>query len=290
MILREALRLAAERLSRLNGEARLEARLLLELVLGQPRTWIYQHLGSELESAQVARLNQLLEARLAGEPLAYLLGKREFYGRDFLVDRRVLIPRPETETLIEHALAFIHNESPSRPRVVDVGTGSGAIAITIAAEVPGARVIAVDQSAGALTVAAENARRHGVADRVKFLQGDLLVGLAGPFDLILANLPYIPTAEIAKLQPEVRGEPRGALDGGPDGLDLYRRLFAQASDVLAPHGGLFGEIAFDQGALAARIASQSFQGRSVVVERDLAGQDRLVVVRPSVALSHRAVS
>jgi release factor glutamine methyltransferase len=290
MTAREALRLAAERLSPVNGEARLEVRLLLEYVLGRSRTWIYQHPESDLEPDQAARFNRLVEERRAGEPLAYLLGQREFYGRSFLVDRRVLIPRPETEDLIEHAIAFIHSAGLTDPRIVDVGTGSGAIAVTIAAEVPGARVIAVDRSADALAVARENAQRLGVADRVQFIQGDLLGGLDGPFDLILANLPYIPSDEIGRLQPEVRREPRPALDGGPDGLDLYRRLFAQARNLLAPRGALFGEIAYDQGALAAEIAGRSLPDRSLTIEPDLAGHDRLVVVRPRVGLSNRAVS
>lgn len=290
MTLREALRLAAGRLGPHNGEARLEARLLLEFVLGQSRTWLYQHLESDLSPVHLTRLNQLVEARLAGEPLAYILGKREFYGRSFLVDHRVLVPRPETEDLVESALAFLRTAGPTRPRIVDVGTGSGAIAVTIAAEIPEARVIAVDRSADALAVARANAEKHGVSDRVCFVQGDLLGGLAGPFDLILANLPYIPTEEIARLQPEVRREPRGALDGGADGLDLYRLLFTQARGRLAPNGALFGEIAFDQGASAARLARQALPGRTVTVEQDLAGQDRLIVARPRVALSRRAVS
>ncbi|HEX5415059.1 MAG TPA: peptide chain release factor N(5)-glutamine methyltransferase [Chloroflexota bacterium] len=290
MDLGEALRLATERLGPLGGEARLEARLLLEFVLGRSRTWLYQHLQSNLSPAQLAHLNHLVEARLGGEPLAYLLGKREFYGRDFKVDRRVLIPRPETEALIESALAFLRTAGLTRPRIVDVGTGSGAIAVTIAAEVPAARVIAVDRSADALAVARENARQYGVLARVRFVQGDLLAGLAGPFDLILANLPYIPTAEIARLQPEVRREPRGALDGGADGLDLYRRLFAQARDRLATCGALFGEIAFNQGASATRLARQALPEYAVTIERDLAGQDRLLAARPRVALSRRAVS
>lgn len=290
MSLREALRLAAEQLSTVTGEARLEARVLLEYVLRRPRTWIYQHLDQNLEPDQVTHFNQLIAARLGGEPLAYLLGRREFYGRTFLVDRRVLIPRPETEDLIEQALAFIRAEKPRDPRIVDVGTGSGAIAVTIAAEVPGARVIAVDRSAGALVVAQENARRLGVARQVEFVRADLLAGLAGPFDLILANLPYVPSQEISRLQPEVQFEPRQALDGGPDGLDLYRRLFVQARGLLAPQGALIGEIAWDQGALAAQIAAQQMPEHAVTIQQDLAGHDRLVVARPRVVLSHRAVS
>lgn len=292
-----------------SDSARLEARLLTEAALGRSRVWIYQNLGTTLDAASVERLLSLVDRRAAGEPLAYILGTREFYGRAFLVDRRVLIPRPETETVLEHAVELArasvrrpvvarlggqfarrsadHHDTADRAGddkrpmvVVDVGTGSGILGISLALELPSAHVILVDCSADALDVARANCRRHGVEGRVELVKGDLLDGIEGPIDLIVANLPYVPTAEIDHLAVEVRQEPRQALDGGEDGLDLYRRLFAQASTVLAPGGSLAAEIGDRQGVSAVQLARASFPGRDVRVYPDLEGRDRVIAVTP----------
>lgn len=281
---RDALRDSAQRLTPGIGDAaRREARVLLERITGQTRIWIYQNPDAHLTAPQARQLAAAVRARRAGEPLAYLVGSREFYGRRFQVDQRVLIPRPETEDLVEAALAFAREraaEGQRDLRIVDVGTGSGVIAVTLAAELPPARIIAVDRSAGALAVAHENARRHGVEGRITLIQGDLLSAVAGPVDLIVANLPYIPTEEIPTLQPEVQHEPRLALDGGPDGLDLYRRLWTQAATALDARGGLFGEIAASQGVVAEHSAAAAFPDRSIKILPDLAGRDRIIAVGP----------
>ncbi|HLG51068.1 MAG TPA: peptide chain release factor N(5)-glutamine methyltransferase [Chloroflexota bacterium] len=259
-------------------DARLEARVLLAAVLGRSREWLYLHPGSSLSPAATAQFHQLLAARRAGEPLAYLLGVREFYGRSFMVDARVLVPRPETECLLEAALAFVR--STSAVRVVDVGTGSGVLGITIALECPWVRVVLLDASADALAVARENARRLGAASKVQLVQSDLLAALDGRYDLIIANLPYIPTAAMSGLPPEVRREPRIALDGGPDGLALYRRLFAEVPAHLSPTGALFAEIGSDQGTAVLALARRWLPNHHARVLPDLAGLDRIVAVTP----------
>lgn len=308
----EVLRGAAQQLERSGcDEAWIEARLLAAAALQRSRVWIYQNLDAMVDPASAERLQALVDRRLAGEPLAYLLGTREFYGRSFLVDPRVLIPRPETETLLEHAIRFARSrarsplvlqpagatssrkgccsdglvsESPDDAshslRVVDVGTGSGILGISLALEIASAQVVLVDRFASALAVAHENCRRHAVDGRVLTVQADLLDGLVGPIDLIVANLPYIPTDEIARLPTEVQREPREALDGGADGLDLYRRLLAQASRVLAPDGALFAEIGDHQGAAALELARMSFPDRESRVEPDLEGRDRVLAITP----------
>lgn len=216
----------------------------------------------------------------AGVPLQYALGVVEFYGRAFAADPRALIPRPETEELVERALAAVDLWALPRPRVADVGTGSGVIAITLALERTGARLFASDRSAEALALARKNARRHGVEERIVWRHGDLLDGVApGALDAIVANLPYVRTEEISRLDPRVRDhEPRAALDGGADGLRLLERLIGQAPVALARPGRLFLEIGEDQAApVAALLARAGF--RTVEIARDLAGRDRFALAR-----------
>jgi len=212
-------------------------------------------------------------------PLAYLTGEREFWSLRLAVDDRVLIPRPETEALVEEALRLL----PPAPRVADIGTGSGAIAVAVATERPDAAVWATDLSAGALEVARANARAHGVEGRVRFAQGDLaepLAALAGTLDAVLANLPYVPAAEVDGLAPEVRDhEPRLALDGGGDGLRVVARLLGEAPALLRPGGRLLLEVGAGQAAAVRELAGQ---GAWAVVgtRRDLAGIERVVVLAP----------
>lgn len=228
----------------------------------------------------------LIERRVRYEPLAYLIGRREFYGRDFLVDPRVLVPRPETELLVVGALTAIDRFAAVRgtlPRVVDVGTGSGIIAVTLAAERPALTVDAIDVSADALDVARQNAAAHGVADRIRFHHGDLLGPLPVAADIVVANLPYVRDDQItggSHAAAELTYEPRGALSGGPDGLDLFRRFCAQLPGKLAPGGLALLEIAWDQGRDVMELAQAALPGSEAVLARDLAGLHRVVVVGP----------
>jgi release factor glutamine methyltransferase len=210
--------------------------------------------------------------------MAYIIGRREFWGLDFEVTPDVLVPRPETETLVEEALA--RARGGERMRLADVGTGSGCLAITLACRLPRARAVATDVSAAALQVARRNATRHGVLDRVRFVQADLLSGLHGPFELIVSNPPYIPTAALRDLQPEVRNyEPAGALAGGPDGLDVVRALLEQAATRLSAGGWLILEFGWGQAArLAAEIAARPVYELEVI-QPDLQGIPRTAVIR-----------
>ena len=262
-------------------EARLNAELLLAYTLGLDRAAILAQPDRQLTPKELTRFRDLAARRVAREPLPYITGHREFFGLDFVVDARVLIPRPETELLVEHALR-IARPLPRLLEIADVGAGSGAIAVTLAVHLPRATVYALDASAGALAVTAENARRHNVAGRVHCGQGDLLAPLAAPVDLIAANLPYVTTGEWTDLLPEIRdNEPRAALDGGPDGLDAIRRLLATAVPHLRPGGVLLLEIGASQGSAVTSLARRCFPAADLQLHRDYAGLDRLVIVKLS---------
>jgi len=232
-----------------------EAGLLLGAVLGLSEAQILAHPERPVGTAEATRFQDLLERRLTGEPVAYLLGEREFYGRLFHVDRRVLIPRPETEHVVEAALAL---HLPAGARIVDVGTGSGCLAVTLALEVPGSFVVATDLSPGALAVAAGNARRHGVAERVHLVGADLLTGVdLSRFDLVVSNPPYIDRQEAPSLSPEVCNfEPHLALFSPGAGDSTLARLFTESADL--PSGAaLVVEIGYGQLDAARRHASAS---------------------------------
>jgi release factor glutamine methyltransferase len=226
---------------------------------------------------------RLVSLRLARWPLAYLTGRREFYGLELRVNRAVLIPRPETELLVdvarEQAARLAELSGSSRLTIADVGTGSGAVAIALAKHLPDAIIYATDASELALRVAAFNCRRHGVSRRVHLLHGDLLEPLPGPVDLIVANLPYVATGEFPGLMPEVRDyEPRMALDGGPDGLEMVRRLLAHAPSYVNPGGSLLLEIGAGQSRAARELARRAFPTAQVDVLPDYAGHDRILVI------------
>ncbi len=280
------LRQARERLAGAGVDApALDAELLLAHALRRQRSWVLAHPEYLMTPSDHARAEQLLCRRLRREPLAYILGSQPFFGLDLLVTPAVLIPRPETEELVERAVDWIKRRAAGRPdiltqlRVVDVGTGSGAIALALASAIPELRILAVDDSLSALAVAQQNALRLGLAERVRFLAGDLLLPFAGGFDLIVANLPYIPSAELPTLMPEVsQYEPRRALDGGPDGLDPLRRLLAQSRRRLNAGGALFAEIGAQQGRLALRLALTLLPDCAARVEKDLAGRDRILII------------
>jgi release factor glutamine methyltransferase len=281
--LREALRWGEQALSRSALDSpRLDAEILLTHALGITRSQLHAHPQSWLSSAELAGYCQLIERRTLHEPVAYIVGHKEFYGLDLFVDDRVLIPRPETELLVEKAIEM----SKQRPvdikqlLVADIGTGSGAIAVSLAMHLPQAVVYATDASPEALEVAASNCRRHRVEDRVHPLQGHLLEPLPEPVDLIAANLPYVSEVELAQLPPEISlYEPREALNGGPDGLDHIRRLLAQARGYLRPQGAILLEIGATQGPAVVALARRHFPAARVVIAKDYAGLDRVVIVR-----------
>ena len=256
------------------GISLLEVSLLAAAVMERPRAWILAHPEYELEPAVLERLENLLSRLLTGEPLAYLTGQREFYGLDFLVTPAVLVPRPETELLVETAVEWLC-ANPARRTAVDVGAGSGCITVTLAKLVPRLQLTAVDRSPAALEIAGINAAAHQVAGRIAFVQGDLLSAFAGPLDLVCANLPYIPSADAAAL-PVARFEPFLALDGGPDGLELIRRLLAQLPRCLAPGGLALLEIEYRQGEQVQSLARTALPGARVSCLPDLAGLDRLI--------------
>lgn len=263
-------------------EASVEAELLLRHVTGLDRAGVYANPHVELSAAQSAALRALTARRLRREPLPYILGEWPFCGLSFRVSPAVMIPRPETETLVDEALAWRRRRRELDPRpvaIADVGAGSGCIAVSLAARLPGDRLLALDVSPAALAVARENAERLGVAGRVSLVQSDLLSALSEPVDLIVANLPYIPDAEVSSLQPEVRlHEPPVALGGGPDGLSLIRRLLAQAQSLLSPDGAVMLEINPPQAAVLPDEARSMFPAAHVRVVRDLAGLDRVVLI------------
>ena len=267
-------------------DARLEAEVMVMDVMRMPRQAIFAEQESQVAAQQESQLAAIVERRLTREPLAYILNYREFYGVNLLVNSDVLIPRPETETLVEHALFMALMGMESRELVIaDVGTGTGAIAVNLAIHLPAARIYAIDAYDATLDVAAYNVRMHNVADRVTLLKGDLLEPLPEPVDVIAANLPYLPTARIPTLQPEVQWEPSAALDGGADGLDLIRRLITQAAmpsgsgdDRLKPHGVILLEMDPEQMDEAQRLASEQFPDAEITVEPDLAGRERVLSV------------
>ena len=274
----EALAAASQQLAAAGvPEPRLDARLLVEHVLGLGRADLLARPDRALSGVEAARLDEAVGRRATREPLAYIVGHREFYGLDLLVNEFVLVPRPETELIVEEALRIA--ATIESPRFADVGTGSGAIAVALAASRGEATVDAVDLSEAALAVARSNVRRHGLDARVRLHRGDLLEPLDGVYDVIIANLPYVATSDVDGAQAEVLREPRLALDGGPDGLDVYRRLLRQAPDHLAANGALLFEIAADQGAAAGNLARAAIPGARVEVRSDYAGHARFVVVR-----------
>ncbi len=261
------------------SDARLEAEVLVMNVMRMARQNIFSEQETEVSGQQQATLESLLERRFNREPLAYILGQREFYGISVMVTPAVLIPRPETEGLVEHALfmALMGMETTDLT-IADVGTGSGAIAINLAIHLPAAKIFAVDVDDAVRDVASFNIRAHGVADRVSLAIGDLLDAVPGPVDLIVANLPYIPTGRIPTLQPEVQKEPALALDGGPDGLDLVRRLLTQAEDKLKDHGIILLELDPEQVPIVQELAIKHFPEGATSVEQDLARLDRILAI------------
>ena len=304
MIVQEALRRGTHLLAQAGSdEANLEAELLLAHALGPStgsgqaldRVHLYQRLRNDLPSDQEQAYHSLLERRLAHEPTAYIVGHKEFYGLELEVAPAAIIPRPETEVLVELVIALARERLAGGPFTLgDVGVGCGAIAVAVAHELPQAEVIATDVSPEALALAQRNAQRHGLSERIRFLQGDLLEPLtthpepkpggsrdsSRRVDIIAANLPYVRTDDWERLPPEIREyEPRDGLDGGPGGLRVIERLLRQAPPYLKPGGALFVEIGDEQGQAASALAREAFPQAHVEVKPDLSGLDRVLVVR-----------
>jgi release factor glutamine methyltransferase len=294
-----ALAWATHDLRAISETPRLDAELLLAHVLGWGRARLLAEGRLALTEAQASVFRDLVARRAALEPVAYLIGHKEFFGIDFLIDRRALMPRPETELLVELTLGFARRRTKDdrrptstidgqplvvggRPSVViaDVGTGSGVIAVALALHLPEVQIAALDISPDALALARQNVERHGLAGRVRLLRGNLLDPLAAPVDLIVSNPPYTILAEID--EGVRRYEPHQALDGGADGLDVYRRLLNQAPAKLRPGGAVLLEIGATQAAAVTDLARRAFPDATISVHRDLAGHDRVVVVEDKV--------
>ena len=263
----------------------LTASVLISHILDRPRTWVLAHPELTLTTEQQKQLEDSLCRLEAGEPFPYVIGKWEFFGLEFEVTPDVLIPRPETELLVEKAIAWLQQD-PKNKNIADIGTGSGAIAISIVVNHSEVRAVATDISRGALQVAQRNAQKFNMSERIEFVECDLLPhsfatlpvgeGVRG-FDLICANLPYIPTQKLHNL-PIYNREPTVALDGGEDGLDQFRKLMKRAPEWIAPNGLLLLEIEATQGITALSIARGAFPGSDIRLQKDLAGKDRLLSI------------
>jgi release factor glutamine methyltransferase len=262
---------------------RLDAEVLLGHVLHKSREQLVVAANAPISRAHWRAYQQLLARRLEREPVAYITGTREFWSLDFHVTPDVLIPRPETERLVEIVLSLtVSLGGGEAARIADLGTGSGAIAIALAKELPAAKVLAVDLSAAALDLARRNAARHGVADKIAFVRGDFFeaIGARSALQLIVANPPYIPRAEIAGLEPQVsRWEPRAALDGGPDGLDCYRCIADRAFECMAADGTVALEIGADMAGKVVALFESVAGWNDITVYQDYAGKDRVMVAR-----------
>jgi release factor glutamine methyltransferase len=265
-------------------EARLEAEVLYGEAANLDRAQVIAAGSDEPDAASLERFEAFLARRLTHEPLAYILGRRECYGMTFLVQRGVLIPRADTETLIEATIAAVHEHPSARRlvRVADIGTGSGVVALAVARHEPNAKVYGLDQSTAALAVAGRNRKRFDLLDRVVLLAGDLFEALPEHVEVVTANLPYIPTADIDGLAAEVRDwEPQRALNGGKDGLDVIRRLLYRVPEhlVAGPRAVLL-EVGAEQAGKVARLLAGALGGDTVIrIHRDLGGIDRVVEAR-----------
>jgi release factor glutamine methyltransferase len=267
-------------------QPRLSAELLLSHVLGVPRIGLYTGYDRIVGERQLAQFRDLVRRAGEQEPIAYLTGKAHFFSLEFSVNRHVLIPRPDTETLVENVLQTVrHQPGLEAPRVLELCTGSGCVAAAIAKNLKSAMVLAIDISADAAAVARENVAQLGLGDRVTIEVGDLFEPLkkivdAGPFDMIVANPPYIATEQLTALDKSVRDyEPMLALDGGSDGLALHRRILAKAPDHLRPQGRVFLEFAFDQGNAARELAAQHPRYGEPRILKDFGGRDRVLTLR-----------
>jgi release factor glutamine methyltransferase len=281
MTLIQALKQSARTLS-VNGieDSYIEARMLLGHITKLSPVQIYTQTEQTLSQEQERGLYELIERRLCREPTAYIVNRREFYVIDFYIDSRVLIPRPETELLVDTALEFSKNTyPPSPPLIADIGTGCGAITISLALNLPHSKIYATDISHSALEVARLNCEHHKVTRQVTLLQGDLLEPVPEPVDLIVANLPYVRSSELENLSPELnRFEPRTAIDGGKNGLKCIRQLLEQTKEKINPQGCLLLEIGQNQEQEVTRLINSYLNKVSFTFIRDLNGINRVVKI------------
>ncbi|WP_322815027.1 peptide chain release factor N(5)-glutamine methyltransferase [Chloroflexus sp.] len=277
MTIQQAIQYAITQLRTISPTARLDAELLLAHILGWSRAKVVAERDHVLTPEQEMAFNTLIERRANREPVAYLIGHREFFGLDLFVDRRVLIPRPETELLVELTLKEAQRFNHTPLIIADIGTGSGAIAIALAMHLPHALIYGVDISPDALAVAAINVTRYQLDNRIRLLDGDLCTPLPGPVDLLVSNPPYTILSDID--EGVYRHEPHLALDGGSDGLDCYRRLIAAAPTCLKLNGAILLEIGSTQAASVVHLLRQALPMAETGIERDLAGHDRIVWAR-----------
>jgi release factor glutamine methyltransferase len=260
--------------------AQIDAEALLRHVLGIEKAQLYSVLDEPLSAGHRLRFQEMLERRMRREPVAYITGRKEFWSLDFVVTPEVLIPRPETELLVEVALSRLKSAASGTSNILDLGTGSGIIAICLAKERLEANILAVDISSSALEVARINSRCHGVSERLDLIHGDLFAALGEEkrlFDLIVSNPPYIRTGELSLLAPEIgQWEPMIALGGGGDGMEYYRRIITEACEYLAPGSSLVLEIGADMAPIATELFASSVGYGVASVYQDYAGKDRVI--------------
>lgn len=280
----ELLKQLKEQFNPYSETALLDAQVLVAHHLEKPRTWVLAHPETPLNEAKYQQVLQSVRRLDAGEPLPYILGHWEFFSLDFFITPDVLIPRPETELLVERAIRWLQSHRPQR-RVVDVGTGSGCIGIAIARHIPDVHVVLGDRDSQAVDIAELNVDRHDLLDRVEVKRSDLLSQIPGSFDLICANLPYIPTQTLKKL-PVAKREPRFALDGGVSGTKLIERLLKQAKGRLHSGGLILAEIDPAQAGQLIDISHKTYSSAKVQVLRDLAGRERCLEIELPLTILH----
>jgi len=285
MTLAEAINNAATRFIAAGiGTPRLDAEVLLRHALKRDRAWLLAHFHDRLDEEPRGIFEQAVERRAKREPLQYITGKQEFWGLEFAVSPEVLIPRPETELIIETVLNSVQDRNKACT-LIDLCTGSGCIATVLASELPAARIIATDKSPGAIAVARENASSHGVLDRILFMEGDLTAPLEsldidGQVDIIVSNPPYVRSGDYPALQPEVKDyEPALALFGGPEGTDIHQRIINAAVRYLTSNGLLIMEMGIGQAEILANYLKKVGRYRSFEILRDLAGIERVIAAR-----------
>ncbi len=271
------LKAVARKLASASDSPWMDAQTLLAAITGKPPAWLVAHPEFELNPDQASTVQDALCRLAAGTPLPYVIGRWEFYGLQFSVGPDVLIPRPETEMLVEEALRWL-GDRPNQRQVIDVGTGSGCIAVALAHSLPNLHLLATDISAAALQVARVNIHRYHLEENIHLIQADLLAPIGRPHDLVVANLPYIPTSTLHRL-PVYNHEPEMALNGGVDGLDLIRQMLHQARSRLAMGGAILAEIEAGQAEGVRADAQGVFPEAEIRVLRDLAGLDRMVVIQ-----------
>ncbi|MBN1367646.1 MAG: peptide chain release factor N(5)-glutamine methyltransferase [Dehalococcoidales bacterium] len=276
MTLKQALQHARDTLQSHNIEnPELTAEVLLRHILNITRVQLYQTLDDELKTDVVNNLRDIIQRHLNGEPVAYITGHKEFFGIDFIVDSRVLIPRPETELLVEKALQLADSNKVNL--IADIGTGCGTIAVSLALKLTGVKIYATDISAPALEVAVQNGRKYRVADKICWLQGDLLEPLPEPVDIIVANLPYVKKEDIIKFR-SLGFEPSLSLNGGEDGLSAIRQFCTQVKGKVKPGGSILMEIGQDQSETVKTLLLNCYPKAGVGIFRDFAGIERVVLV------------